>query len=123
MKMGEEGSVSGFEHEAASTEGRRFSKEKLTSAVENAKRQVSDVADRYELRDRIEAHPLRAVGLALGAGYVLGGGLFTALTARLLFGGVRVGMRLAALPFLRDELMGLIGERGRFTGGTERREQ
>jgi hypothetical protein len=40
---------------------------------------------------------------ALGVGYVLGGGLFTSLTGRLL----KMGLRLAALPMVREELMSM----------------
>jgi len=38
---------------------------------------------------------------------VLGGGLFSPLTARLVGFGMRMGLRLAAIPFLENELRGL----------------
>jgi len=86
------------------------------SVLEDARTQLSGAWDRLDLRSQVEQHPFRTLGIALGAGYVLGGGLFTKLTGRLLFGGIRMGMRLAALPVLRDEIMGLantISPRGR----------
>jgi hypothetical protein len=101
---------------------KRTDSARLMSAVDEARRSVESLAD--DLRERVEEHPLRTLGLALGAGYVLGGGLFTALTGRLLFGGLRIGLRLAALPLVREELLGMvetITERGR--GDTERRQQ
>lgn len=103
------------------TSGKRGEPARLMSAVDEAKRSVQSLAD--DLRERVEEHPWRTLGMALGAGYVLGGGLFTALTGRLLFGGVRIGLRLAALPLVREELLGMvesITDRGR--GETERRQ-
>ena len=44
--------------------------------------------------------PLRTVALAIGAGYVVGGGLFSGLTARLLAVAVKVGLRASALPLV-----------------------
>jgi hypothetical protein len=37
-------------------------------------------------------------------GYVLGGGLFTPLTSRIVALGLRIGIRLAVLPMLKDEI-------------------
>lgn len=94
----------------------------LMSAVDQARRSVETLAD--DLRERVEEHPWKTLGMAVGAGYLLGGGLFTALTGRLLFGGLRIGLRLAAIPLVREELMGFmetIKDTGR--GETERRQQ
>ena len=49
-----------------------------------------------QLDEQVHEHPMRSVGLALGVGYVLGGGLFSGLTARLLGLGVTVGLRMLA---------------------------
>jgi len=95
---------------------------RLMSALDEARRSVSDTAS--DIRDRMEQHPWRMLGLAVGAGYILGGGLFSALTGRLLLGGLRIGVRVAALPLVREELMGALSsitETGR--GETERRQQ
>jgi hypothetical protein len=95
---------------------------KLATVVSDARQSLEGVMDDW--REMVDQHPWRALGLALGAGYVVGGGLLTTLTGRFLLGAVRMGVRLAALPVVRDELMGLVQtatERGR--GETERRHQ
>jgi hypothetical protein len=93
------------------------------NVVENARERVTAVADRYELQERVAAHPFRALGIALGAGYIIGGGLFTPFTARVVFSGVRLGLRLAALPVIRNELTTLFGEQTQDYFAEERREQ
>ena len=95
---------------------------RLMSAVDEAKRSLESIAD--DLRTRVEEEPVKTLAIALGAGYIVGGGLFSALTGRLLYGGLRIGLRMAALPLVREELMGLIesiSDRGR--GESERRHQ
>jgi hypothetical protein len=51
-------------------------------------------------RQEIHSHPGRSTAIALGVGYVVGGGLFSSLTARLLGVGLRVGLRVALIPFV-----------------------
>ena len=95
---------------------------RLLSAVDEARRSVESFAE--DLKTRVEEEPVKTLAMALGAGYILGGGLFSALTGRLLYGGLRIGLRVAALPLVREELLGLIetiSDRGR--GETERRTQ
>jgi len=95
---------------------------RLANVVSDARQSLEGAMDDW--REMVDQHPWRALGLALGAGYVVGGGLLTTLTGRFLLGAVRMGVRLAALPVVRDELMGLVQtatERGR--GETERRHQ
>jgi hypothetical protein len=77
----------------------------LASKVDEARESFQTLA--ADVSDRVERNPWRAVGVALGAGYILGGGLFSPLTGRLLWGGIRIGLRLAALPVVRDEVLGL----------------
>lgn len=62
------------------------------------------------LNQETAAHPFRTVGLAAGAGFVLGGGLLTPLTARALGAAVRVGLRLAVFPAFTRALA-LVGAR------------
>lgn len=64
---------------------------------------ASDLGQTLDLRGRVERHPYGMIAAAAGVGYVLGGGLFTPLTARIL----RLGLRLAALPFVKEELLGM----------------
>lgn len=69
----------------------------------NARGAVTDLRDTMDLHGRVDRNPYLMVAAALGVGYVLGGGLFTRTTGRLL----RLGMRLAALPMVKDELLGM----------------
>jgi ElaB/YqjD/DUF883 family membrane-anchored ribosome-binding protein len=107
---------------AAAPSKQRSDTPRLADAVSDARESVETFVS--DAREMVDEHPWRAVGMAVGAGYVLGGGLLTPLTGRLLYGLVRIGMRLAALPLIRDELMSLVQsatDRGR--GETERRHQ
>lgn len=54
-----------------------------------------------DLRGRVGRHPYAMVAAAVGVGYVLGGGLFTRTTARLL----GLAGRVASLPMMRNELI------------------
>lgn len=71
--------------------------------VEDARGAVDHLTSSLDLRGRVERHPYGMVAAALGIGYVLGGGLFTPTTARM----VRLAMKLAALPLVKDELIGM----------------
>ncbi len=53
--------------------------------------------------DRMHSNPYQTMLIAAGVGYLLGGGLFSSLTVRLL----RTGIRMAAMPMVRNELMNL----------------
>jgi len=95
---------------------------RLLSAVDEAKRSLETAVD--DVRDRVQEQPMKTLAIAVGAGYVVGGGLFTPLTGRLFYTGLRIALRLAALPLVREELMALvesITDRGR--GEQERRHQ
>jgi len=69
----------------------------------NARSAVSDLGQTLDLKGRVERNPYGMMAAAIGVGYVLGGGLFTPLTGRIL----KLGVRLAMLPFVKDELMGM----------------
>ena len=53
--------------------------------------------------NRLERNPYPMVLGAVGIGFVLGGGLFTRLTATIVGAGLRIGL-MAALPLLKEEL-------------------
>lgn len=74
---------------------------------------VSEFTEKLDLRGRVERHPYGMVLAAVGVGYVLGGGLFSRFTARV----VRLGFRLAALPLVKEELIALA--RGAMQGAAE----
>ena len=50
------------------------------------------------IKREIEQRPIRTALLSVGAGYLLGGGLFTVLTAKLVGTGLRLALRGLALP-------------------------
>jgi hypothetical protein len=72
-----------------------------------------------DVRAFVEAHPIGAVATALGVGYVLGGGLFTRLTSKLIGLGFRFGVQFAVLPALERELTGLAGNLGKTVEGDD----
>src|SRR5690606_30387296 len=65
-----------------------------------------ELYDRIDLRREMEEHPYRTLGVAAAVGYVLGGGLFTSFTRRL----VGVGARLLLLPLAQATLGQIISE-------------
>jgi hypothetical protein len=66
---------------------------------------VESLADKVVRQTR--EHPGRSVAIAVGVGYVLGGGLFSRLTARVVGTGIRIGLRTALLPFVTESLVAL----------------
>jgi hypothetical protein len=64
---------------------------------------VKDIVEAVDLSGRVQRHPYGMVAAAIGVGYLLGGGLFTPFTGRV----IRLGLRLAALPLVKDELLGM----------------
>jgi hypothetical protein len=56
-----------------------------------------------DIEGRLRRNPYGMVAGALGIGFVLGGGLYTRLAARLLGAGLRVGL-MAALPILEKPI-------------------
>jgi hypothetical protein len=54
---------------------------------------------RARMDERLRRNPYGTVAAALGIGYLLGGGLFSPLTARILRVGLRIGYGVSTLPF------------------------
>jgi hypothetical protein len=50
-------------------------------------------------------HPGRTVAIALGAGYLIGGGLASRLTARVIGAGLRLGLRMVSLPLVSQGIV------------------
>lgn len=67
---------------------------------------ANEIKDRLDIDRRVTEHPYGMIAAAVGVGYVLGGGFFTPLTARILGFGLRLGVRIAAIPLLEQELRG-----------------
>ncbi|MCL2178370.1 MAG: hypothetical protein FWC28_05470 [Proteobacteria bacterium] len=53
------------------------------------------------LSENIRKRPYTSLALALGTGYVLGGGLTSRTTVRVL----SLGLKLAMIPFVQDKLL------------------
>lgn len=66
---------------------------------------VDGVNRALDLQGRMERHPYATMAAMAGVGYVLGGGLFTRFSARIL----HFGTRAVLLPLIRSEL-GALGE-------------
>jgi len=65
--------------------------QQIASDVGNA---ASELYSKLDLGRELREHPYRTLAIAAGVGYVVGGGLFTPITAGLL----RVGVRAMAIP-------------------------
>jgi hypothetical protein len=57
----------------------------------------------FDIQGRLRRSPYATVAGAVGMGFVLGGGLFTRLTAKIFGAGLRIGL-MAALPTLQKEM-------------------
>jgi hypothetical protein len=90
--------------------GRRIEKVGTTAEQvwDRTRDSFSDLGDAMDIKGRVDRHPYGTVAAALGIGYVLGGGLFTPLTAGIVRLGMRIGLRLAVLPMLRQEIAQLV---------------
>jgi hypothetical protein len=95
----------GKKHSAANTptEGapaRRF------GSAEGAKNELRErVTDwRDTVAREASERPGRTLALAVAAGYLVGGGVFSRLTARLVGLGVRIGLRMAVIPVVTQGL-------------------
>ena len=73
----------------------------VVELAKDANSAINGVADAVGLTAKVEQAPYAMIAAALGAGYVVGGGLFTPTTTRLL----QLGMKLASIPQVRDRLL------------------
>jgi hypothetical protein len=117
MESSESGAPNGQRMEAnnagpgsgALTVGQRVDRvnDSAQEAWSRTRETVNELKERLDIEGRVDRHPYGMIGAALGVGYVLGGGFFSPLTARIVGLGLKMGLRLAALPFLESELRGL----------------
>ena len=96
----------GAETASALTVGQRVDRVNDTAqeAWSRTRETVNELKDRLDIDGRVARNPYGMVAAALGVGYVLGGGFFSPLTARIVGLGFKMGLRLAAIPFLENEL-------------------
>jgi hypothetical protein len=96
-----QGGMTGDENDPSMTWQPPEIAEQIVDMAKTAGSAINGVADAIGITPKVEASPYAMVAGALAAGYVLGGGLFTPTTARLL----RLGAKLAAIPQVRDRLL------------------
>ena len=101
---GEQGAMG---HAKKAVEEARAAKEAFASHATNFSQAI-------DLRGRVQNNPIAMVLAAVGVGYVLGGGLFSPMTARL----VRYGIRLAIIPLVKSQLAGIVGGAGQAGEGS-----
>ncbi|HYS08483.1 MAG TPA: hypothetical protein VEP66_07050 [Myxococcales bacterium] len=87
-----------MDHAKRMAEEARAFKEAVASQAESFTRSI-------DLRGRVQRNPIGMVLAAAGVGYVLGGGLFSSLTGRM----VRIGLRLALIPLVKSQLSNIVG--------------
>lgn len=71
-----------------------------------------------DIDGRVDRNPYSMMAAAAGSGYVLGGGLFSPLTARIVALGLHLGVRLAAIPLIQHELLGFAQSASMGGGGS-----
>jgi hypothetical protein len=77
--------------------------ESPTSQFGQAKAAIPPVRDLYHsLQISIEENPYGTLAVAAGIGFVLGGGLFSRLGAKLVATAIRAGLASAAQPVLQS---------------------
>ncbi len=101
-----ENMANGRSEDASKTIGERVGRVSDTAheAWDRTRDAMSDLKRAADIDGRVERNPYGTVAAALGIGFVLGGGLFTPLTARIVGMGLRIGVRLALLPMLKDQI-------------------
>ena len=70
--------------------------------------ELSTLGRIVDVHDRLRRHPYGTLGATVGLGYVLGGGVFTSLTSRLVRLGLRAGTRFALVALVADRVARLI---------------
>jgi hypothetical protein len=95
------------------------SQDKQSGAVEHASKMVDEAkeftgaisetvnsfSESIDLRGRVQRAPVAMVSAAFGIGYLVGGGLFSPMTRRLL----KTGLAAAILPFVKRQLSTMAG--------------
>ncbi len=71
--------------------------------VQEVKLAAEEIRERLDLQGRMERAPYQTMAIALGVGYVLGGGLFSSLTGKAL----RIGFKAMLVPLINAKLVEL----------------
>ena len=98
----------GKKHPKASSEERKTSEPNGSSERESGSAHSESVAGAFHdaLTEKVIENPYGTLAAAFAVGYVAGGGLFTKTTARM----IQLGVRLAALPQIREPLLDIAEE-------------
>jgi hypothetical protein len=102
-----QGQQGAMDHGRRMVEEARAFKEAFASQAESFTKSV-------DLRGRVERNPIGMIALAAGVGYVLGGGLFSPATGKI----VKIGLRVALIPLLKGQLSNLAGAVSESGGST-----
>lgn len=79
----------------------------MKKALEKTKLKTQELGETLE--DRIRARPLSSLGVALGAGFIVGGGLTALVTGPLLRAGGGLALRLVVLPAISRGISSALG--------------
>ena len=93
-----------YQGQGAIDHGRRMVEE-AKAFKEAIGSQAESFGKAMDLRGRVQRNPIGMVALAAGVGYLLGGGLFSPFTSKL----VKVGLRVALIPLIKSQLANLAG--------------
>jgi hypothetical protein len=63
-----------------------------------------DIKGKVDISSAVQTHPFRSIFIAAGVGYLVGGGLFTPMTGRLL----RVGLRAMLVPMIKNQMDAMV---------------
>jgi hypothetical protein len=75
-----------------------------TSPIESAGRALRET---FDIQERLRHNPYAMVAGSVGVGFVLGGGLFTRVAAKILGTGLRIGL-MAAMPILQKGIVDIL---------------
>ncbi|HEY0710422.1 MAG TPA: hypothetical protein VGG33_26695 [Polyangia bacterium] len=97
------GSAAESSSEARETGGESGWAEARVRATEVVEEISQELMNSIDLRGRVDRNPYGVMATAVGIGFVLGGGLFSRFTGRIVAMGVRMGL-MAALPAVQKQL-------------------
>ena len=69
---------------------------------------LTELTTMLDFPRRIRKHPYRMLAAAVGTGFVLGGGLYSMAARRVLGLAFQFGLRIAAVPILKQQLSALM---------------
>ena len=84
--------------------------EKVGSSIQHlaTPESVAELREALAISRRMETNPYGMLAAAVGVGFILGGGLFSAVARRTLGAGLKLALQFAALPLLEQQLSSLI---------------